>query len=253
MKPTYLIPEGCPVLLPGGKTGCILVHGFTSMPKEMEYLAADLHHNGFTVLSARLAGHGSRPEDLMHLGWRDWLSSVEDAVNILKGMCSKIILIGQSLGGIVCLTAASYLAVDGVIAISTPCSRSTDRDLQQMKLLSKLRPIQVKDRHVRVNAHDNRLEADYPAYPFFALHGTVEVRELQNVLITRLAMVKAPALIAQSHADAWVTPDSAGRIYNGLGSERKEIAWFEGMDHSIVRDPKREQLFEAIANFLASL
>jgi carboxylesterase len=253
MKSAYLIPDGCPVYLPGGKTGCILVHGFTCMPKEMEYLAEDLHQRGFSIFNARLAGHGSRPEDLMHLGWRDWLASIEDAFHILKGMCDKIILIGQSLGGIVTLTAASYLPVDGVIAISTPCNPSTNKDLQQMKLLSTLRPMQVKDRHVRVNAQDNRLEADYPAYPFFALHGTVEVRELQNVLIQRLSLVKAPALVAQSHADAWVTPDSAGRIYNGLGSERKEIAWFEEMDHSMVRDAKREQVFEAIASFLATV
>lgn len=253
MKSAYLIPDGCPVLMPGGITGCILVHGFTCMPKEMEYLATDLHSRGLTVLSARLAGHGSRPEDLIHLGWRDWLASVEDAVNLLKGICSKIILIGQSLGGIVVLTAASYLTVDGVIALSTPCSPSSDKDLQKMRLLSRLRPIQVKDRHVRVDPNDNRLEENYPAYPFFALHGTLELRELQNVLIKQLPRVKAPALIAQSHADAWVAPDSAGRIYNTLGSARKEIAWFEDMDHSMVRDPKREQVFEAIHAFLASL
>ncbi|HWQ46076.1 MAG TPA: alpha/beta fold hydrolase [Longilinea sp.] len=253
MKTPYLIPDGKPVLLPGGKTGCILVHGFTAMPKEMEYLSADLNQRGYSVLSVRLAGHGSQAEDLIHLGWRDWLSSVEDAYNLLKGICDKVILIGQSLGGIVVLMAASYLPVNGVVSLSTPCSRSSDRDTRWMKVISLLQPIRIKDRHMRVHPQDPRLEENYPAYPFYALHATIEVRTLQNILIDRLPLIKAPVLIAQSHTDANIPANSAGRIYTDLGSERKEMAWFEQMDHSMVRDPNRQQVFEAVAAFLSTL
>ncbi len=54
-----LLPDGVPFLLPGGSTGCVLVHGFTAMPGEMRWLGEDLASRGNTVVGIRLPGHGA--------------------------------------------------------------------------------------------------------------------------------------------------------------------------------------------------
>jgi len=39
-------------------------------------------------------------------------------------------------------------------------------------------------------------------------------------------------------------------IYDHLGSSKKEMILLEGMGHSLVQDPKRQVVFEAVEKFL---
>ena len=80
-----IIPGAEPFFFPGGSTGCLLVHGFTGTPKEMRAMGEYLHQRGFSVLGVRLTGHATRPEDLQRARWQDWLLSVEDGWQLLKG------------------------------------------------------------------------------------------------------------------------------------------------------------------------
>ena len=71
-------------MMMGGKTGFLLLHGFTSMPEEVRPLAEHLAGRGHTVLAQRLAGHGSHPDDLKWVSWSDWLLDVEDVYRVLR-------------------------------------------------------------------------------------------------------------------------------------------------------------------------
>jgi len=44
--------------------------------------------------------------------------------------------------------------------------------------------------------------------------------------------------------------DDLERIYAALGSAVKEKLWLDGFDHSVVRDEKRQVVFDAIREFL---
>ena len=60
-----LLPGGEPFFLPGGSTGCLLIHGFTASPQEMRRLGEHLAGEGHTVLGLRLPGHASTPPDML--------------------------------------------------------------------------------------------------------------------------------------------------------------------------------------------
>jgi len=92
-----------PYLLPSGRTGCILLHGFTSMPEETRQLGEFLAKNGVTTLGVRLSGHASHPNDLRHTHWTDWLLDVETAAALLSNITDRVFIIGQSMGGILSL------------------------------------------------------------------------------------------------------------------------------------------------------
>jgi esterase/lipase len=42
-------------------------------------------------------------------------------------------------------------------------------------------------------------------------------------------------------------------IYDHLGSLKKQMIAFDGMGHSLVRDPQYQQVFDALLDFLKSL
>src|SRR5512142_687356 len=115
-----IIETAEPFLLPGSRTGCLLIHGFTGTPKEMRWMGEHLAKQGFSVLGVRLAGHATRLEDMPRSRWTDWAASVEDGYHLLSGLADRIYLVGLSMGAALSLLMSTRLDVKGVVAISTP-------------------------------------------------------------------------------------------------------------------------------------
>src|SRR3972149_9091399 len=86
-----IIPTAEPFFLPGeaSKPGCLLIHGFTGAPKEMPGMGEYLAEHGYTILGVRLAGHATRPEDMIRSKYTDWMASVEDGYHLLRGALEK--------------------------------------------------------------------------------------------------------------------------------------------------------------------
>jgi carboxylesterase len=245
-----IVPGGEPFLKPGGSTGCLLLHGFTAMPGEMAWLGEDLAKRGYTVLGQRLAGHGTDPRDLARTRWHDWLISVEDGLALLRGITYQVVVIGQSMGGLIALTAAARYPMAGVVAISTPLGglSASERVLWHLKRWWK--PMIEKGVRTAPPPLEKRREADYPAYPRFPARVLLELGTLQAEMAESLPHVAVPVLLIHSHADAGVPFESMERIYERLGADDKETLALEGADHSIVRDPQRQTAFDAIGRFV---
>jgi carboxylesterase len=253
-KVNDIIPNNEPFLITKGSTGCLLLHGFSSMPEEMRPMGEYLADKGFTVLGARLAGHATHPDDLNHVRWTDWLSDVEDGLAVLSKTCTKRVLIGQSLGGMIALTAAARMQVTAVVALSTPYGTPEGERLIDW-LQRWLRPTIHK--HVERFPTDHplyeRRELNYPAYPEFPARILSEMDDLGMAMIAALAQVKVPVLLIHSRDDQELAFANMEAIYNHLGSQQKEMLLVEGMDHSLVMDPRREEVFAAVEKFLARL
>ena len=126
MPYTGLIPTAEPFFFPGSgdparvRMGCLLVHGFTGAPKEMRWMAKQ----GYSVLGVRLAGHATRPEDMIRSRWHGaagWPPGLMDcARHILSGCTDRIYLMGLSMGGMLSLTFAARRPVAGLVIMSTP-------------------------------------------------------------------------------------------------------------------------------------
>ena len=251
IKTFFTVPGAEPALLLGGQTACLLLHGFTANPEEMRFLAEDLHGRGHTVLNVRLPGHGTYPHDLAHVHWTDWLLSVEDGLDLLKVISTRTVLIGQSMGGMVALAAAAQYPVAGVVAISTPYFGFQPMQVALARVMGTL-GLMARSQGSTHSDLGERRQADYPAYARYPIKGIVELQRLQVAMKSSLPQVTAPALVIQSRQDM-DGKDDLERIYSALGSARKEKLWLDGFDHSVVRDEKRQVVFDAIGEFLAKL
>jgi carboxylesterase len=247
----FTIPGAEPYLLPGGETGCLLVHGFTSMPDEMRPLTDHLHAAGHTVLGLRLPGHATQPADLQRLRYPDWLAAVEDGIAILRGTTSQIFLVGQSLGGILALIAASRLSVHGVIALSTPFNPDARPPGIFIRLVSLVNPY-IKKGVSHEDSHPlaTRREKDYPAYPIYPSRVVLQFTQLQRDLAEALPRIRIPVLLIQGTADNFIPPDSMLELYSHLNHTTRQIFWLKDAHHGIALDANRQPALEQAAAFI---
>jgi esterase/lipase len=110
MNSPIIVPKSEPFFSPGGRTGCLFIHGFTSMPDEMRLCGEYLSIKGYPVLGIRLAGHATHPDDLARIRWQDWLVSVEEGLAVLRAVCDKDIFWMENAGHSIVLDPQRDLA-----------------------------------------------------------------------------------------------------------------------------------------------
>ncbi len=236
-----------PFYFPGGPTGCLLIHGFSGTPREMLWMGEFLSKKGFTVLGIRLSGHATDPEDMRRSHWQDWVVSVEDGINLLRGACNKIYTVGLSMGGALSLIAASRYQIDGAVAISTPFSMPPDWRLPFLKPLSYVIRNVGKGQPDWQNPEAARDHADYPYYPSAAI---LQLKELLAEMRAGLAGIEVPVLLVHSKIDKGVPFINMDRIYQELGTGDKTMFSVERSGHVIVREPDRELVFKSTIDFI---
>ncbi len=93
--------------LPGGRTGCLLLHGFTATPQELRFLGERLQGAGHSISGVQLAGHGTSIGDFEQRTWRDWYASASDGLRALRAHASQVVAVGQSMGALLALQLAA--------------------------------------------------------------------------------------------------------------------------------------------------
>lgn len=247
---------------PNRSHGILLIHGFTSTPATLFYLREKFVSLGYTVSSPLLAGHGKKPEDLIYTSWQDWLSEVEKAYAKLAQHCTKIDVIGHSLGGVLALQLAAAL------------SKQTHSALQSLFLINPaVFPIPLLDLlgrtgvlfllnslHIqwlpfcRINANIKKANAREIVYSRIPVHAYLELYRCMLSTQTLLGQLKVPVTIFQSHKDAVVPVKRTQEILNRLGSKQKEIIWYKNSYHVIPIDEDAPDLLAQILKriFLSS-
>jgi carboxylesterase len=242
---------GAPFLLPGGKTGCLLVHGFTASPQEMRYLGERLSEHGFTVLGIRLFGHATNVGDLNRARWWDWIASLEDGIHILRGMCDKVALAGLSLGGALSLTSSASEQIDAVVAMATPFRLPPDLRLRWLKPI--LRPLSIfmPTYHKGIpDWNDPTLLEERVDYSEYAVRAVEEVRKLLSIMRSKVEDITAPVLLIHSRRDVMVPATDMDEIFQRLRTD-KHREWVDQGGHNIVCDADRHAVADLTADFIA--
>lgn len=236
-----------PFFIPRGKTGCLLLHGYTGTPKEMRSLGESLAQAGYSVLAPRLFAHATRPADMRRAHWEDWLASVEDGMNLLKGCTEKQFVMGLSMGGILSLIAAARYSFSGVVSFSAPCRLPQDPRSFLLPLIGWL------DLHINKGEPDWRDQEsarDHIDYPYYSTHSIAELNRLIKVMQSELPNVKIPALIVQSRQDVSIPAGSLDYIFKTIASKDRSKFWVENSGHVIIREPEREKIFSEVKSFV---
>jgi len=247
MTTNLTIPSAEPFFIPGGKIGCLLIHGFTGSPKEMRMLADSLTQEKYTILGIRLAGHATDIEDMRHSTWRDWLASVEDGINLLKGCTNQQIVMGLSMGGVLSLLAAARYDIKGVVTFSAPCALPPDPRAKFLPFITWLVPQVAKGKPDWRNFEAMKDHVDYPSYP---TRSVLQLQKLIKVMVDELPKVTVPAMMVQSHSDHGIPAESMDTLFEMINSTDKSRLWVENSGHVIIREPEREVIFTEVKKFI---
>jgi carboxylesterase len=238
---------GEPFAFEGNSIGCVLLHGFTAAPREMRALGQYLNeHGGVTIRGVRLAGHGTRPEDLARTTWRDWYVSALDAVRELRARCARVFAGGLSLGGVLSLLLAARGEVAGAIAIAAPL-RPYDRRLKYTRFLAPFKPYSPKH---PANLYDPIALADHADYRRIPTRAAAELYAITRAVYRELPQVRVPVLVIHSHGDRVVPPRDAQTIFERISSCDKRLVWLERSGHIATEDYDKAIVFEETHQFI---
>ena len=250
-----IIATAEPFLFPGSKIGCLLIHGFTGTPKEMRWMGEHLAEQGYSVLGIRLAGHATHPEDMIRSRSTDWIASVEDGYQLLRGLADHVYLIGLSMGGVLSLLMSTQLDVRGVVGISTPYQLSNDWRLNYMEFLSLFQPYMPKGKSTSGSDwFDQEAKKEHVSYPQNPVRSIGELNKLIAQMRAALPHVKVPVLLIHSKDDMYVLPENMECIYQDLvGIQDKTKFYITNSGHVVTRDAANRLAFKAVREFIDRL
>ena len=244
-----IIPSAEPFFLPGNKTGCILVHGFTGTPKEMRWLGEFLNEKSVTVIAPRLAGHATEPGEMQRSNWQDWVTSVEDAYRFIRPNVKKLFIIGLSMGGILACITASYLKFEGLITISTPYE-IPQKDWR-LRFIRQFALIMPKVDKGKGDWHNQDAEKDHVDYPYQPTRSIAELLDLFVQLQESLPKLRLPSFHIHSTQDKSVPFIHLQKIVDNNGSSTKRTLIVHNSGHVVTREPDRFQVFQEIYDFIS--
>lgn len=215
------------------KQPCLLFHGFTGGPYEVEPLARHLRERGQLCEVPRLPWNGESSYQLKASHWEDWVRAAEQHAERMTTQYGSFDLVGFSMGGLLAAYLSSRYPVRKLILLNTAViyvspGRLLNVIRDEWKYQRKLSLLKAKNTPLRATWQFTRL-----------------VRHLKP----ELGQVEIPTLVAQSEKDHVIHPQSARYIYSKLKGQR-ELYWHPRSNHLICHSVDATALFRQVSSFL---
>jgi len=249
-----VMEDGKPFFFEGGKTGFLLIHGFTGTTSSMKPMGEYLAAKGLTVLGPRLPGHGTDVDDMGRWEYTDWTAAVETALKEIGQMCDRIFVSGLSMGGLLTLYLAERHSdtLTGVIPICAPVHwLASGASGLALHIVPALKHVVKKFPGPGNDIKDpDVIEIAYDKLHTNALHGLIK---LAKVVDADLSRIKCPIRIFEAREDHVVPPQNAPYIFDHVSSTDKELIWLDNSYHVATLDLDKEKIFSESYNFMTHI
>ena len=227
--------DGSPILSLAGKTGVLLLHGFTATPFEVRRLAEFFMRRGLSVATPALAGHATAPEDMLRVHWQDWLKTGEDGYAQLASHCDRIFVGGESTGAVVALLlAALHSEIAGVLAYSPAMKLPLGFiDKIVIKYLSGIVKYSPKS--------DLEGNTTWQGYRVNPLNGVKQLIALENETIGKLHNITQPVLVFMGGKDKTIDLVSGDIVIDNISSRFKKKYFYPDAEHCILLGDKFDE------------
>lgn len=229
-----------------GRTGVLVLHGFTGNPASMRPWAQKMIDEGFTVRLPLLPGHGTRWQDLNRTTFADWLGAATSSLQELTESCERVFVFGLSMGGTLALRLAELrpAAVSGLVLVN-PSVLSLRKELRLVPILKHLLPSlrAIGDDIAKPGVSEH-------AYTRTPLRAIDSLRRAWPVVRGDLGAVTAPLLLFRSAGDHVVEPQSAAAILAEVSATDVTEVVLANSYHVATLDNDAEQIFDGSVAFV---
>jgi esterase/lipase len=245
-----VMPGAEPFAFPGGdgtdgRTGVLLVHGFTGTPMSMRPWGEHLAAEGFAVRCPLLPGHGTRWQDCNLSTEDEWLTAVGSAFDELAKDVDRVFVAGLSMGGTLAIRLAEVRDDIAGLILVNPSLLTQRLDAKLLPLIARLTgswaPIASDIKKPGVT------ELAYPKLPTRAMLG---LRRLWAHARTDLGRITTPLLVFRSTEDHVVEPISTKVLLAGVASADKAEVLLENSYHVATLDHDAPTIFAGSVDWI---
>jgi esterase/lipase len=239
-----VLPGAEPFAFPGGegpdgRTGVLLVHGFTGTPMSMRPWGEHLAAEGFAVDCPLLPGHGTRWQDCNLATEDDWSGAVADAFDRLAKDVDRVVVAGLSMGGTLAIRLAEIRTADvAALVLVNPSLMTLRMEAKLLPLLARLTPSWAP-----IGSDIKKPGVTEQAYPKLPTRAMLGLRRLWTATRADLAKVTAPVLVFRSVEDHIVEPASAAALLAGICSTDTTEVLLENSYHVATLDNDAPKIF----------
>lgn len=234
------------IFLRGNEKAVLFLHSYTSNAKEMQYLAKELHEEGYTCYAPNLVGHGATPGHLFASSIEKVAAGSREAVNyLIEQKYETIYLIGQSLGGVLSIRLANeFPQIKAVCIISSPILERPTAELEKRAAHFSKRYLKNNGRTEQeiqefMSEHFPRPIEKFNAFQQFIVQSEKEVHVL-----------KQPLFLAKGGLDEVVFHKSIDLIEQKVNRNIICKKLYKNSGHLISLGKERDLLAEDILDFL---
>ena len=236
--------------------GVLLCHGYKSCPKEVEALAKYLNGFGLKVYAVRLKGHATAPVNMKYISWCDWYDSLQRGYAILNNICSRVVIVGFSTGGLLALLSAANKnkEIAGLVSINAAL-KLNDIRAKFVPTINIFNDILValkidKGKFEYIDGATENTDLNYKRNYF---HGVEELGKLMKKCEQSLENITVPTLVIQADKDPVINPISGKMIFDKIATKKKILIEPRFSNHIIINSLGKEEIFEDIKQFLCKI
>ncbi len=232
-----------PFTLGSGSHAILFLHGWTSSPRELRFLAQEVTAAGFTCYGPLLPGHGLTLEALAPTRYSDYLSHAISVFDELMIRHERVSICGLSMGGLLGLQMALTRDVANLVLIA-PFLRPWGRTfgLPNDWLIGRVPLPETISKSSTGPIKFAKAAEEHIAYHAMPSAAMVSVVEAARKFRNRAVGVTCPVLIHHDVNDT--TSDIAGSLHliESLGSIDKALRVYQRGKHVITLDFDRAQI-----------
>ena len=209
-----IVPGAEPWSSDGGDVGILVLHGFTGSPASVRPWGQALSAEGWTIRVPRLPGHGTTWQEMNKTRWEDWYAEADRNYRELRERCSRVFVMGLSMGGTLTLGLAEQYgeAIAGIVLVN-PSVHTERPDRFLLPVLQLVVPgFPGISNDIAKPGQD---EIAYGKIPLKAAHS---LSGLWHRVKNDIAKVTQPVLLFRSAVDHVVEPSNAVFILSNVSS-----------------------------------
>jgi len=246
------LPAGSPDGESGGHA-VLFLHGWTSTPREMRFLAEKTASAGFRSQGIRFDGHGLTVRALRNASFKDHLAQAEEAFGRLAMAHDRVSVCGLSMGGLIALNLAARRRVANLLLLAPfvkPAGTTFGLPNHWLAGRVPLSGLVGKDERGPIN--DPAGLAGHIAYHAMPAAGVAALAQAARDFRGLEKDVTCPVLILHSVRDR--TSDFGGSLalMGGLGADDKTLVAFNRSNHVITLDYDRPGVEARAVEWLSS-
>lgn len=242
----------------GGADTVLLVHGFLDNPGSFRWFADQVvDATGWSVQAVRLPGHGTTPEDLQEVEALEWIRAVRSAYEELEESPGRTVLLGFSLGGLLCYRIAGTSPPDGLVLLS-PALTLADRWYYGMSLEWWIRlvgrVVPYVPRFPRQPLHDPTMSQQINLYDWIPMAAARQLVNFRNETLKQVSpeRIRCPVLGLSSRPDPVVDSQNVQQILSECPNPRSRLREFAQGGHVVHLDLRRQAVLDEVTEFLTT-